>query len=39
LVRIERLLEDVTKQVDVLNKRLTALESQLDYVASKVRPS
>ena len=39
IVRIERLLQDVAKSVDVLSKRLVALESQVDYLASKIRPS
>ncbi len=39
LARVERQLEGAVKSVDLLTKRLTALEAQVDYLASKVRPT
>jgi len=38
LLRTERQLEEATKALDVIARRLTTLEAELDYLASKVRP-
>ena len=39
LLRTERRLDEATRALDQLTKRLTTLEAEVDYIASKVRPS
>jgi len=39
LLRTERRLDETSKTLDQLAKRLTTLEAEVDYLASKVRPS
>jgi hypothetical protein len=39
LVNVERLVDDMAKSMDALVRRVTSLEAQVDYLASKVRPS
>jgi CII-binding regulator of phage lambda lysogenization HflD len=39
LLRAERRLDETTKALEQLTKRLTTLEAEVDYIASKVRPS
>jgi hypothetical protein len=39
LLRTERRLDETTKALEQLSKRLTTLEAEVDYIASKVRPS
>ena len=39
IVHVERVVDDMTKSVEALTKRVTSLEAQIDYLASKIRPS
>jgi len=39
IVDVERVVGDMAKSVDALSKRMMSLEAQIDYLASKIRPS